>query len=91
MKGKTLATLFAAAMALSQAALGDKVNVNTADADALAEGIQGVGPALAERIVAWREQNGPFQSIDQLVEVKGIGETTLERNRENLTVDPSSD
>jgi competence protein ComEA len=53
------------------------VNLNTADAAAL-ETLPRVGPALAERIIDWRESNGPFTSIDQLRDVSGIGERTFE-------------
>lgn len=79
------------ALAFSGAALAAKVNINTASAEELASGISGVGPAIAERIIAWREQNGPFESVDQIVEVSGIGEKTLENNRENLSVEGSSE
>jgi competence protein ComEA len=59
---------------------------NTADAVALAQGLHGVGPAKAEAIVAYREKNGPFKSVDDLVAVQGIGEQTVKVNREHMTV-----
>ena len=62
----------------------DKVDINTADAAALAATLNGVGLAKAEAIVAHREQNGPFQSADQLAEVKGIGLRTVDKNRERI-------
>jgi competence protein ComEA len=65
------------------------LDINTANADALAEVLVGVGPAKAEAIVAFRESNGPFASVEQLAQVKGIGERTLELNRERITVAPS--
>lgn len=52
------------------------LDLNSADAEAL-DGLPGVGPVLAERIVAWREQNGRFSSVDELVEVSGIGPALL--------------
>ncbi|QTX04880.1 ComEA family DNA-binding protein [Agromyces archimandritae] len=52
------------------------VDLNRADAAAL-ETLPRIGPALAERIIAWREANGPFTSVDQLDEVSGIGEAVL--------------
>lgn len=57
------------------------VNINTAGAQMLSDILVGVGPAKAQAIIDYREQNGPFQSIDELVNVRGIGLATLERNR----------
>lgn len=62
-----------------------RVNLNTADRAAL-ETLPGVGPALAERIIAWREANGGFRSVDDLLEVSGIGEKTLEGMRDAVVV-----
>lgn len=61
------------------------VNINTADASAL-ETLAGVGPALASRIIAWRDANGPFRSVDELLAVSGIGEKTLAGFRDQVTV-----
>lgn len=72
------------APALSLAA--DAVNINTADAATLAASIKGVGQSKAQAIVAYREKNGPFQSVDDLALVQGIGERTIEQNRDVLTV-----
>jgi competence ComEA-like helix-hairpin-helix protein len=65
----------------------DRVDLNTADADALAE-LPGIGEVLAERIVDYRTENGPFQTVDEIVEVDGIGNGTLEEVRPHVTVDP---
>lgn len=54
------------------------VNINTAGAEQL-QLLPRIGPALAERIIEFREANGPFGSIDELVAVKGIGESSLAR------------
>jgi len=62
------------------------VNINTADAAALAAGLDGVGEARAKAIVAYREQNGPFASPEALLEVKGIGEKVLADNEGKITV-----
>lgn len=62
-----------------------KVNINTADATLL-ETLNGIGPSLAERIIAHREERGPFTSIDQLLEVSGIGHATLEKFAADLTL-----
>ena len=64
---------------------GALVNLNTADAAAL-ETLPRVGPALAQRIIDWRAANGAFTSVDQLLEVSGIGEKTLEGFRDQVTV-----
>ncbi len=53
------------------------VNVNQAGVDLLVE-LPGIGPVLADRIVAYRESNGPFLSVDQMLEVPGIGPSILE-------------
>lgn len=62
------------------------VNLNTADAATLSEALSGIGAAKAEAIVRHREANGPFTQVDDLLEVKGIGAATLEKNRARLTV-----
>ncbi|HLS98232.1 MAG: helix-hairpin-helix domain-containing protein [Porticoccaceae bacterium] len=72
-----------AAAAAEQAAT---VNINTASAAEIAEGLVGVGPAKAEAIVAWREANGPFTSKEQLLEVKGIGQATLDKNAKRISL-----
>ncbi|MFO1351129.1 MAG: helix-hairpin-helix domain-containing protein [Gammaproteobacteria bacterium] len=63
----------------------DLININTASAKELDDGIKGVGPVLAARIVKYREENGPFKSIDDLVNVKGIGPATLDKIRGQIT------
>ena len=68
-----------------QAAGDGRVNLNTADVAAL-DTLPRVGPALAERIIAWREANGGFSSVDDLLDVSGIGDATLEGLRELVTV-----
>jgi competence ComEA-like helix-hairpin-helix protein len=57
------------------------VNINTADAATLAGSLRGIGRSKAEAIVAYRSENGPFKSVDDLVNVKGIGPKTLEQLR----------
>ncbi len=61
------------------------VDLNTADATAL-ENLPGVGPATAQAILDWRQQNGRFQSVDDLLDVTGIGDKKLERMRDAVTV-----
>lgn len=60
------------------------VNINTADAETIASELNGVGIKKAEEIVAYRNQHGPFKSVDELTNVKGIGPAIVEKNRENI-------
>ncbi|OOG50170.1 helix-hairpin-helix domain-containing protein [Rhodanobacter sp. C01] len=57
------------------------VNINKADATTIASSLDGIGQSKAQAIVAWRDAHGPFKSADDLAQVKGIGQATLERNR----------
>lgn len=63
-----------------------KVNVNSADAETLRRDLFGIGAAKAKAIVAYRESNGPFTSVDELLEVKGIGKALLEKNRDRVVI-----
>ncbi|MFL7963472.1 ComEA family DNA-binding protein [Pseudomonas kielensis] len=63
-----------------------KVDLNSADALMLQRELTGVGEAKAKAIVAYRESNGAFASLDELLEVKGIGKAILEANREKIEV-----
>ena len=93
-----------AAMALSTAAVGAQgrtaapkpiaaaaapVNLNTATADQLAT-IPGVGPRMAERIIDYRQKNGGFKKVEDLMNVSGIGEKNFLKMRPLVTVTPSS-
>lgn len=62
------------------------VNINSADMETLARELNGVGSAKARAIVEYREANGAFASIDELLEVKGIGMAILEKNRNKLSI-----
>jgi competence protein ComEA len=62
------------------------VDLNTASVEQLAEALHGVGESKAEAIVAYREENGGFEHIDELVNVRGIGLRTVDRNRDRLTL-----
>ncbi|MDH2372550.1 helix-hairpin-helix domain-containing protein [Cobetia sp. 3AK] len=68
---------------LTQAA---EMNINTATPEQLTQ-LKGIGDKKAQAIVAWRKANGPFTSVDQLAEVKGISANTLERMKTTLTLD----
>ena len=76
---------FALAMAIPALSFaGTPVNVNQADAATIAKSLDGIGQSKADAIVAWRDANGPFKSVDDLSQVKGIGKATLERNRASI-------
>lgn len=63
-----------------------QIDINGADAQTLAAVLEGVGLAKAEEIVAHRNLYGAFRSVDELLEVKGIGTATLEKNRARIKV-----
>ncbi|MEZ0283819.1 MAG: ComEA family DNA-binding protein [Thermoleophilia bacterium] len=65
----------------------DTIDLSSATEDELRE-LSGVGPALARRIVAWREEHGGFESVDQLAEVRGISPRVLEGLRPHVRADP---
>lgn len=60
------------------------VDINTAGAEALAEAISGVGLKRAEAIIAYRDEHGPFASVDDLAKVQGIGERIVDGSRDRL-------
>lgn len=64
------------------------VDINTADAKTLSAELEGVGLSKAQAIVEYREKYGPFKSPEDLSLVKGIGERTVELNRENIKISP---
>ncbi|MDE6881054.1 MAG: helix-hairpin-helix domain-containing protein [Oscillospiraceae bacterium] len=70
--------------ALEQPEAVGPVDINTAGLDEL-DALPGIGPVLAQRILDYREANGPFLSVEELMEVKGIGEKTLEKFRDSVT------
>jgi competence protein ComEA len=74
----------AAMLLLTQLVQAEPINVNTADATALAKALNGVGPAKAKAIVSYREKNGPFKSVDQLAMVDGISQKLIDRNRADI-------
>ena len=70
----------------------EAININTADAQTIASGLTGVGEVRVRAIVDYREQNGRFESIDDLIHVNGIGEKTLAAIRDSLTLgEPAQD
>jgi len=68
-----------------QEAAESKININTASSEAL-QTLTGIGPAKAQAIIDYRNANGPFRSVEELTEVKGFGEKTLDKIRDEITV-----
>ncbi len=66
------------------------VNVNTANAEQLADTLVGIGPSKAEAIVSYRDAHGDFEHIDELINVRGIGMRTVDRNRDRITLAAAS-
>ena len=64
----------------------ETVDINSADAATLAKQINGIGQSKAQSIVDYRDQHGPFKSVDDLVLVRGIGAKTVVKNRDKLSV-----
>jgi competence protein ComEA len=83
MKKWILAALFLTLVALPVAWAAGPVNVNTASAEELSQ-LGNIGPAKAAAIVAYRDENGPFRSVQDLTKVTGIGERTVEMNLDRI-------
>lgn len=84
---KTIA--FVIALSLSSICFAQSVNINEADAKTLAANVDGVGMSRAKAIVAYRDQYGPFDSVKDLMKVKGVGKKTVEKNKDRLVVGDS--
>jgi len=68
--------------------LAGAVDINNADAETLADGLNGVGASRAEAIIEYREAYGAFQAPEDLLNVRGIGMQILDANRDNIEVEP---
>jgi len=77
-------TLIALALSFSMISIAQAVNINTADAQSLADGLNGVGIKKAQAIVSWRDANGKFKNASDLTHVKGIGAKTVEKNKADI-------
>jgi competence protein ComEA len=81
-----LSALFLSLMIATSAFAAGKVDINRASASELAAALNGVGESKAQAIVDYRTQNGPFKSVEQLAQVRGIGLKTVEKNIERIEV-----
>lgn len=82
----TLLTALFTGMAHAQDESAARININEADAATLAQ-LDGVGNAKAEAIIAYRDENGPFEMAEDLDQVSGIGAKTVERNAQRISVE----
>ena len=65
---------------------GEKINLNTATLEELTK-LKRIGPVYAQRIIDYREKHGPFERIEDLMKVKGIGQKTFDTNKDMITVE----
>ncbi len=80
----SIATFSAIALTLLSITYAAPININRADVPMIIDNLSDIGPVKATAIVEYRELNGPFKKAEDLLAVKGIGEKTLEKNRDNL-------
>ena len=84
---KTIIKLAAfAAFFISSISSAAPVNINTASAEEIADALNGIGMSKAQAIVEYREAYGAFSRADEIVFVRGIGESTFEKNRNDILV-----
>ena len=70
----------------SSSSASSKVNINTATAEELDEKLTGIGPAIAKRIIEYRNSIGKFSSIEEIKNVSGIGDKTFEKFKDTICV-----
>ncbi len=87
MKKIFLSLMFILIVVVNSVVIAAPVNINQATAKELAENLQGVGIKKAQAIVQYREKIGGFKSPEQLLNVKGIGASTLEKNQKNILLE----
>lgn len=78
--------LFTLGLLFSSATFAETVNINTATAEQIATTMTGVGDSKAKAIVKYRATHGKFKSLQELENISGIGEKTIEKNRDKITL-----
>lgn len=79
--------LFIVLFSFSSLLYAAQVNINTADADTLSNELSGIGQSKAEAIVAYRDQHGPYKQLEDLANVKGVGPSTIEKNKSKMILE----
>jgi competence protein ComEA len=79
-------TLVITLVPLAMAEEQEKINLNTASAEELVQ-IKGIGHKYAQRIVEYREKNGPFNQVEDVMNIKGIGSKTFESIKDSIKVE----
>lgn len=87
MKTHTIAAALAVGLLTAFPAGASPVNINTADAQMLAEALTGVGPVTSQQIVTYREENGGFKNPEDLMNVDGVGQVTFDNNKADILVE----
>ncbi len=82
----SLCLLLSSPLFAADSSISSPVNINTADAATLSASLKGVGSSKAEAIVAYRNNYGPFKSVEELTAVKGIGDSLLAKNKDNIAL-----
>jgi len=80
-------TTFTATLFLSTIVCAAPVNINTASVDQIANSLSGIGDNKAQAIVHFRNQNGPFQKAEDVIQVKGIGNSIYDKNKMDILVE----
>ena len=84
---KTITSIAAlAALIVSSISMAAPVNINSASAEEMAQALNGIGLSKAQAIVEYRETNGLFNQADEIVYVQGIGDSTYQKNRDDILV-----
>lgn len=84
--GSDAVTLQSSEMSGSESDQNNLLNINTATLDEISENLPGIGDVIAERIVDYREANGDFQSIEDIMNVSGIGEKIFENLKDKICI-----
>ncbi|MBF0264080.1 MAG: helix-hairpin-helix domain-containing protein [Gammaproteobacteria bacterium] len=77
-------TIIASTLLVANSIFAAPVNINSADAQTIAENLKGIGQSKATAVVTYREQNGKFMDLNSLTLVKGIGSKTVEKNKDDI-------